>query len=210
MRRIARTIKQALVYETFYVFEGDVNKPKPEVIPELEVEFREATPDDVPRFLDYSGNLVSRLQGDKFLSRMSRGDRCTIGIHNGEIISYHWIRTDNCLMDRSWDGPIQLGPGYAFKFGDYVVSPFRGKGIQQTHLIYDQSYLKCLGIHTTRGYVNSKNLVNLHITQKREYQLLGKFQRLTILGGWRLTSRSLSPVQMSDSHDSTEDSNLPP
>ena len=194
LRRIARNVKRNLflvkkpvAFETFYVFERDIDFPLPEVKSELDVGFREAQPTDVPQFLTYNGNPVNNRQAGKIINRMSRGDRCTIGIHDGQIIGYRWV-TESRFMD----DPISFPPGYCFTFGAYVARPFRGQGVNQEHSLYMKSFLLGLGIHTNISVIDSKNQISLHTGEKKGGRMIGKIRRSTLLNRWKLEFKSSS------------------
>ncbi len=183
-KRIGRTLKPVIRYDSWRVIERDLTLSVPLIEPRLAIEFRVATQEDLVQFLDEDGQPMSQEAKEKALYRMSLGHICSIGIHKDQIVSYNWYgRNEAGLVDGT---QIKLGPGWCYSYGTYVIRPFRRKGINSAHVDYDRSYRGELGIKKEISCVHTRNVASLNSYRRFSEKRIAQIRRVRFLNRWSI------------------------
>ena len=174
-----------IAYNDFWILERDLAIPIEWERPRIQIEFRQATEQDLARFLDYEGSPLNRQDRQVAQSRLIGGDLCFIGIHADQLVSYAWVSSSEAEFFKGTK--LRLGQGWAFHYKAYTVRKYRGNGLHRACNAYWLNSLKNQGIARVVLHVHKRNRTSLRNYMLARSKIIGSVRRLTLLGIWSFT-----------------------
>mgnify|MGYP001765381469 CR=1 FL=1 len=172
-----------------YIMLSDLSNTIPPVPPKLALEIREATPADAPRFQ----KILPMFRIRRFMQKMEAGERCAIGLLNGDVIYYAWASIAG--QPTAAESPIKLGPKDVYFWGAYTMPEYRRGGVSASVSSYHADLMRQLGYETGYHVVKFKNVPSLALCKKLHLKIIGRINGVRI-GRWRLCKTTLNDVTL--------------
>jgi hypothetical protein len=151
-----------------YVLVGSLRDAIAPVPPKLPLEIREATPEDGPRFK----NIIPPLRIRRFIKKMEIGERCGIGLLDGEVIYFAWASFAG--QPTSVEAPLALGPKDVYFWGAYCKPEYRRFGVSLSVSSFHEYLIGQLGYETSYRIVKFSNKPSQSLCEKLRLKIVGR------------------------------------
>jgi hypothetical protein len=167
-----------------FILVGSLKDAIPPVPPTLPLEIREATPEDAPRFR----NIIPPFRIRRFVRKMKAGERCAVGLLDGEVIYYVWASFAG--QPTAAESPFKLGPKDAYFWGAYCKPEYRRFGVSTSVSSYHEDLIRQLGYETSYRRVKFKNRPSQKLCEKLKLKIVGRAYGVRFLN-WRFSRNIL-------------------
>jgi GNAT superfamily N-acetyltransferase len=183
---------QGIVYRQILLVARSLDEPIPEVLPRIPVVFELL---DETEMIEYI-NFRPYASPSEIRSRWSRGHRCIVGRHAGQIVNAGWTCTSP-----AWIGElakeIELAPSEIFLYDGFTSPHFRNQNIQQARHSWVLRMLRDAGFKRAMGHVRLDNIRQIRALERVGYHFSAVMGYVK-LGPWR---RDFSrPAPHTDAH----------
>ncbi len=172
-RRAARALRVRLFHVGLYEVHAasTVDRRAPQDGPAaLEVVILEGATSRLP------GGLFGPRTRARFAGRLQRGDVCLLGLLQGDLAHYTWLRVGR-------GGLVRVGHDEGYLFDSYTVNRHRGRGVHTAMVAHRLRYLGQRGCRRALVGVSVANGPALHVLRRKlRFRRLGLVLSMSLLG----------------------------
>ena len=179
---VRRLLRGLIQYETYVVRETDNSSPieaKPLL---LDVEFRPATLEDIPRMVDAAGHSFTGSESERLRHLLSGPNHCLMALHEGHVVACSWRMFEYADFAGV---SFKMGPGWVYSHMVYTVAPYRRKGIQENMQALHREYARSMGARKSVYFTVSTNTPARRAFAKALPRDIARFRGFVVLGKWR-------------------------
>ena len=177
-----RASRSIIAYDRTLILKRDLNYPIEWLEASIPVDFRVASLQDMDLLTEEHG--YDEVGKEKARKRISEGQLCTIGMHEGEIVCLGRIdfkEFECCGVE------LPLGPGWAYFYDVRTVMRFRGKGLQKSLIPYRLATARDMGTKCMITWIKSRNGISFRNTSRSGGQVIGGLRSVLLLRKWRIS-----------------------
>ena len=114
------------------------------------------------------------------LSRLEKGDRCVLAIHNNKIVGYLWSMRDTMEINQFKHIPLAKDRSSSYK--GFVLKEYRGSRIQAAMYDFLIDILKNDGKRFVVSVVDFDNKPSIRTKQRGGYKTVGQIVHISFFG----------------------------
>ena len=181
---LGRMLRPLLTWQTILFFEIDPARDRPALRAAIPLDVRVLEAEEVralrPVFEE------AGLAADKVERWLARGDRCAVGLSEGQVVHFRWHTTVAAWIPEL-GATIVPRPGETYSHNAFTLESARGKNVQPAISHFVHEWTRDAGYHRTIFYVLEDNYPGLAIVRKmaaRRTRVLRRFRFPALSGSW--------------------------